>query len=163
MRTEVLMEMKSEYERLRQLADAPEGWQLIETAWNAILYHHEKDRMQGAGALVRGFAIDTITKECLLDDDTDNHDRPRQELIRRLVEDGVDLDEAEYRVIKGWGGTILDFGFPCIFIGSPRFMSVPQTRDYRLVDELDVAIIESGVGMPITGMYMRHHEKRMLG
>jgi len=153
------MDITTEYARLKALAATPEGWQEIERAW----YEKLRDSKPREGRDTVGFAIDTETKRCIVDTNSLDHDRPRRELVALLkTEAGEPEEKVQFRVVKGWVFPMPGFAFPCIFMGSPRFMLGASTPNLELIEELETALLEQGIGMSIAGMYMRHLVERGL-
>jgi hypothetical protein len=156
------MDITTEYERLCALTATEEGWKLVNDAWNhAMGDGKNRGSLFSAGAGVTGFAIDYETKHCVLDQDSRDHLWAREQVVQWLQDEhGESFDGALARTIRGWGGRILDFTFPCIFMGSRRFNGA---NGKSLVEELDQAILSQGIGLPITGMYLQRIKTRILG
>lgn len=150
------MDIHFEYERLRRLASTDEGWQRISKAWLAVSYSG-KSNAGDPNRPVVGFAIDSVTKRCAVDHNSANHARMYDEMVSDLErEECLDFDEALARVIRGWSGKILDFEFPIIFMGSPRFSKSQGKYDWKLIGSLEEAILSQGVGLPLTSLHLAH-------
>jgi hypothetical protein len=148
--------IRSEYHRLVELASTPAGWKDIEREWQKatnlkFVEGKMTSRGDSSGDLVKGFAIDPITRHCMTSCAT-YHSRAYLELVDWIIknEPGADIDTVMTRPIKGWTGTILDFDFPCILMGDPRLFT-----DKPLLDMVEEAILSQGVGLPLNKLYFQ--------
>lgn len=151
------MNIRDEYARLEKLSRTDRGWGKISDAWfKACNYRKVVDGWQqreSAGNKVEGFAIDSESKKFFCGTTSDHgwaSDRLYDHLYR--VEDNVRYDDLYFRIIKGWRGSILDFGFPCIQLSDPRLFHEPE-----LLEELEEFILEQGVGLPLNRLFMKRH------
>lgn len=105
------------------------------------------------GNLVKGFAIDPVTKQCMTSCST-YHSRAYMDMVDWITkqEPNEDIDVVMSRPIKGWIGTILDFEFPCILMGDARLFS-----DRQLLETVEEAILDQSVGLPLNKLYFHNH------
>lgn len=105
------------------------------------------------GNLVKGFAIDPVTKKCMTSCST-YHSRAYMDMVDWITkqEPNEDIDVVMSRPIKGWIGTILDFEFPCILMGDARLFS-----DRQLLETVEEAILDQSVGLPLNKLYFQNH------
>jgi hypothetical protein len=148
--------IRAEYQRLVDLAITPPGWKEIESEWrNATNVNFVEGKMlsrgESNGILVRGFAIDPVTKRCMTSCAT-YHSRAYLDMIDWITkhEPDEDIDVVMSRPIKGWVGTILDFEFPCILMGDTRLFS-----DRALLEMIEEAILSEGAGLPLNKLYFQ--------
>lgn len=150
--------IRSEYQRLVDLASTPDGWQKVESEWRtATNVNFVEGKMLTRGEsnsnMVRGFAIDPVTLRCMTSCAT-YHSRAYMDMVDWITKNELnqDLDAVMSRPIKGWIGTILDFEFPCILMGDSRLFS-----NRKLLDDLEEAILSEGVGLPLNKLYFDNH------
>lgn len=150
--------VRTEYQKLVDLASTPSGWERIETEWRTatnVKYDDGKllSRGESNSNLVRGFAIDPVTKRCMTSCAT-YHSRAYMDMVDWITknESSEDIDAIMSRPIKGWIGSILDFEFPCILMGDSRLFS-----DRTLLETLEEAILDQGVGLPLNKLYFQNH------
>ncbi len=149
--------IRTEYQRLVDLAITPSGWKEIEHEWLAatnVKFVEGKGLSRGEsnGNLVKGFAIDPITKRCMTSCAT-YHSRAYLDMVDWITksEPNEDIDVVMSRPIKGWTGTILDFEFPCILMGDTRLFS-----DRPLLEMVEEAILSQSVGLPLNKLYIQN-------
>ena len=149
--------IRTEYQRLIELASIPSGWKEIEHAWRTatnVKFVEGKVLSGGEsnGNLVKGFAIDSVTKRCMTSCAT-YHSRAYLDMIDWITknEPGEDIDAVMSRPIKGWTGKILDFEFPCILMGDTRLFS-----DRSLLEMVEEAILSQSVGLPLNKLYIQN-------
>ena len=150
--------IRTEYQRLVDLASTPSEWKEIEHEWrNATNVKFTEGKMlsrgESNGNLVKGFAIDPVTKQCMTSCAT-YHSRASSDMIDWIAknEPNEDIDAVMSRPIKGWIGTILDFEFPCILMGDTRLFS-----DKALLEMVEEAILSQDVGLPLNKLYIQNH------
>ncbi len=146
----------TEYQRLVELASTPTGWKEIEHAWRTatnVKFVEGKglSRGESEGNLVKGFAIDPVTKRCMTSCAT-YHSRAYLDMVDWITknEPNEDIDVVMSRPIKGWTGMILDFEFPCILMGDARLFS-----NRPLLDVVEEAILSQSVGLPLNKLYIQ--------
>ena len=147
----------TEYQKLVNLASIPSGWKEIEREWHVatnLKFVEGKllSRGESNGNLVKGFAIDPVTKQCMTSCAT-YHSRAYLDMIDWITknEPDEDIDVVMSRPIKGWIGTILDFEFPCILMGDTRLFS-----DRLLLEMVEEAILSQSVGLPLNKLYIQN-------
>lgn len=150
--------IRAEYQRLVDLASTSNGWKEIESAWRmATNVKYEEGKMlargESNGSLVKGFAIDPVTKLCMTSCAT-YHSRAYMDMVDWITknEPDEDIDVVMSRPIKGWIGSILDFEFPCILMGDTRLFS-----DKPLLEMLEEAILNREFGLPLNKLYFQKH------
>lgn len=153
-----MSKIKTEYQKLVELASSPAGWKDIEREWhiatNLKLIEGKLQRGgESNGTLVKGFAIDPITKRCMTSCAT-HHSRAYLDMVDWITknEPSEDIDAVMMRPIKGWIGMILDFEFPCILMGDSRLFS-----NRPLLEMVEEAILNQGVGLPLNKLYFQNH------
>ena len=149
--------IRTEYQRLLDLANTPSGWKEIEREWRAatnVKFVEGKilSRGDSNSSVVKGFAIDPVTKRCMTSCAT-YHSRAYMDMVDWITknEPNEDVDAVMSRPIKGWIGTILDFEFPCILMGGTRLFS-----DRPLLEMIEEAILTQGVGLPLNKLYFQN-------
>jgi hypothetical protein len=149
--------IRTEYQRLVDLASTPSGWKEIEREWRTatnVNFVEGKllSRGESNGNLVKGFAIDPVTKQCMTSCAT-YHSRAYMDLVDWITkhEPDEDIDTVMSRPLKGWTGTILDFEFPCILMGDSRLFS-----DKALLETVEEAILDQSVGLPLNKLYIKN-------
>jgi hypothetical protein len=162
------MDITTEYARLQTLASTPDGWETLEAAWNTAMGQEMRDGTwynisASKGDLVVGFAIDPETKHHILDTISSNHSWAKDQMVDWLMkEHDLELEEAEWRPVKGWAGRILDFQFPCIFMADQRFITGNEIESELLLD-LERSIVEQGIGLPLSSLFrtsrMKHQNE----
>lgn len=150
--------IREEYQRLVDLASTPAGWKEIESAWRTATHVDYVDGKilrsgESSGNLVRGFAIDPVTKRCMTSCTT-YHSRAYMDMVDWIMknEPDEDVDTVMSRPIKGWIGTILDFENPCILMGDIRLFS-----NRSLLETVEEAILSQEVGLPLNKLYFQNH------
>jgi hypothetical protein len=150
--------IRTEYQRLVDLASTPSGWKEIEREWHIatnVKFVEGKvlSRGESNSHLVKGFAIDPVTKRCMTSCAT-YHSRAYMDMVEWITnnEPNEDIDAVMSRPIKGWIGTILDFEFPCILMGGTRLFS-----DRPLLEMVEEAILSQSVGLPLNKLYFQNH------
>lgn len=151
-------QIRTEYQKLVELASTPSGWKQIEQAWHIatnLKFVEGKLLSKGEsnGSLVRGFAIDPVTQQCMTSCAT-YHSRAYLDMVDWITraEPNEDIDVIMSRPIKGWIGSILDFEFPCILMGDTRLFS-----NKPLLDTIEEAILSQEVGLPLNTLYIQNH------
>lgn len=151
-------DIRAEYQRLVDLASTPSGWKEIEREWRTatnVKFIEGKvlSRGESNATVVKGFAIDPVTKQCMTSCAT-YHSRAYMDMVDWITknEPDEDLDVVMSRPIKGWIGTILDFESPCILMGDTRLFS-----DRALLETLEEAILDQEVGLPLNKLYFENH------
>lgn len=147
--------IRTEYQRLVDFSKTSTGWKEIQSAWNLATNQNFVDgkllgKGETNGVLVRGFAIDSLTKQCMTSCST-YHSRAYLDMVDWISknEAAEDIDAIMSRPIKGWTGSILDFDFPCILMGDSRLFS-----DETLLKTLEEAILDQNVGLPLNRMFL---------
>lgn len=150
--------IRTEYQRLVDFASTHTGWKEIERAWSVATNLKFVDgkvlcKGESNGTLIKGFAIDPVTKRCMTSCAT-YHSRAYLDMVDWITknESNIDIDVAMSRPIKGWTGVILDFEFPCILMGDPRLFS-----DRPLLEMVEDAILNQNAGLPLNKLYIRNH------
>ena len=150
--------IRTEYQRLVDLASTTAGWKEIEREWSIATNLKFVDgkllsKGESNSTLVKGFAIDPVTKRCMTSCAT-YHSRAYLDMVDWITktESNVDIDAAMSRPIKGWTGTILDFEFPCILMGDARLFS-----DRPLLEAVEEAILSQNIGLPLNKLYIQNH------
>jgi hypothetical protein len=148
--------IRTEYQRLADLASTSSGWKEIEQEWRTatnVNFVEGKmlSRGESNGNLVKGFAIDPVTKHCMTSCAT-YHSRAYMDMVDWITknEPEEDIDVVMSRPIKGWIGKILDFENPCILMGDTRLFS-----DITLLEMVEEAILNQGVGLPLNKLYFQ--------
>ncbi len=147
--------IRTEYQRLIDLASSPLGWKEIQRTWSVAtdsMFIDGKLLSKGETdcPLIKGFAIDPVTKRCMISCAT-YHSRAYLDMVSWITknEPNIDIDAALSRPIKGWIGAILDFEFPCILMGDSRLFS-----DRPLLELVEEAILSQNVGLPLNKLYI---------
>lgn len=147
--------IQSEYQRLVEFSQTVHGWRQIEDSWTAVTNQKfVEGRLQRTGeanrAIVRGFAIDPVTRHCIPSCST-HHSRAYLDMIDWIAskESIEDVDAIMDRPIKGWLGSILDFKFPCVLMGDPRLFS-----DNELLQSVEDAILQQEIGLPLNRVFL---------
>lgn len=150
--------IRTEYQRLVDLASTSSGWKEIEHEWRTatnVKFQEGKMLARGEsnGTQVKGFAIDPVTKRCMTSCAI-YHSRAYMDMVDWITknEPNEDVDVVMSRPIKGWIGTILDFEFPCILMGDTRLFS-----DRPLLEMVEEAILSQSVGLPLNKLYIQNH------
>lgn len=150
--------IRNEYQRLVDLASTNAGWKEIERAWSLATNLKFVDgkllcKGESDGSLIKGFAIDPVTKRCMTSCAT-YHSRAYLDMVDWITknESTIDIDAAMSRPLKGWIGTILDFEFPCILMGDVRLFS-----DRPLLELVEEAILSQNAGLPLNKLYIQNH------
>jgi hypothetical protein len=149
--------IRTEYQRLVDLASTPSGWKEVQHEWQIatnvkVVEGKLPTRGESSGNLVKGFAIDPVTKRCMTSCTT-YHSRAYLDMVDWITknEPNEDIDVIMSRPIKGWTGTILDFEFPCILMGDTRLFS-----DRPLLEMVEEAILSQSVGLPLNKLYIQN-------
>jgi hypothetical protein len=147
--------IRTEYQRLVELSETSDGWKEIKSAWNLATNQNFVDgkllcKGESNGALVKGFAIDSITKQCMTSCST-YHSRAYLDMVDWISKNEADedIDAIMSRPIKGWTGNILNFEFPCILMGDSRLFS-----DQTLLKSLEEAILDQNIGLPLNHLFI---------
>lgn len=147
--------IRTEYQRLVELSETSDGWKEIKSAWNLATNQNFVDgkllcKGESNGALVKGFAIDSITKQCMTSCST-YHSRAYLDMVDWISKNEADedIDAIMSRPIKGWTGNILNFEFPCILMGDSRLFS-----DQTLLKSLEEAILDQNIGLPLNYLFI---------
>jgi hypothetical protein len=148
--------IQTEYQRLVELSKTSTGWKDIESAWSTATNQKFVDgklisKGEATCSLVKGFAIDPVTKHCMTSCST-YHSRAYWDMIDWISkkESIEDIDTVMHRPIKGWSGSILDFEFPCILMGDSRLFS-----NRILLDTVESAILNQNIGLPLNQLFLR--------
>ncbi len=149
--------IRTEYQRLVDLASTPSGWKEVQHEWQIatnlkVVEGKLPTRGESNGNLVKGFAIDPVTKRCMTSCTT-YHSRAYLDMVDWITknEPNEDIDVVMSRPIKGWTGMILDFEFPCILMGDTRLFS-----DRPLLEMVEEAILSQSVGLPLNKLYIQN-------
>ena len=155
-----MKDIRTEYQKLVDLASTPEGWKQIEHEWRVatnVEYVEGKglNRGEQKGSLVRGFAFDPVTKHYMTSCTT-YHSRAYMDMVDWITknEPNEDIDVIMSRPIKGWIGTILDFEHPCILMGDSRLFF-----DNALLELVEESILSQSVGLPLNKLYIKKSQK----
>ncbi len=147
--------IQTEYQQLVDFSKTSTGWKEIQSAWNLATNQNFVDgkllsKGESNGALVRGFAIDSVTMQCMTSCST-YHSRAYLDMVDWISKNETteDIDAIMSRPIKGWTGTILDFEFPCILMGDSRLFS-----DKALLKSLEEAILDQNIGLPLNQIFL---------
>lgn len=139
------MNIMDEFRRLETLTQTDEGWSKVEEAW-MIATNHYKDgdlwlcRGASKGNQVTGFAIDPETMRYNIETKGSNHSAPYDYLVGKLIQEGLDIDEAEYRVLKGSLAHLEGWKYPFLLIYGMDIPNLEQLESFVLKQEIALPV-----------------------
>jgi hypothetical protein len=151
-------DIRTEFERLKELLSTDEGWEQFDTLWMISSGYTKggdgrwEKKFVGMGDMIAGFAIDPVTYQFKLGlPSPSTHKRVRTDLWKILMDQKID----EYdRVAFGHAHYLPEWNFPVINIYEIPYTGIPFTQ---VLSELEERVLELGIGLPIARLFQEKY------